>query len=193
MTLFIRGAYFGIRTPFLLNRYIPFSKEHILNGKEWGKQGILIPEVIQPDLKWDNYSGIDKLWDKLMRHLGPRPQNTLRIRVQTLNLTWYSWKAGAETDGQFGILIAVVPEEVHYNVINNKISVLQHSICTVGICNGDNRYHTYNQTLQKLFVNHFYLGWKYLKINKLCVLQKHLKTSWWKYTDNKPYLNRCFL
>lgn len=40
-----------------------------------------------------------------MKHLGHRPQNTLRIRVQTLNLTQYSWK------GQFGILIVAATEE----------------------------------------------------------------------------------
>lgn len=50
MTLFIRDAYFGTRTPFLLNRYIPFSKEHMLNGKEWGKQGILIPEQLSSQI-----------------------------------------------------------------------------------------------------------------------------------------------
>lgn len=42
-----------------------------------------------------------------MKHLGQRPQSTLRIRVQTLSLTQYSWK------GQFGILIVAATEEVY--------------------------------------------------------------------------------
>lgn len=141
---------------------------HMLSRKEWGKQGILIPKELSRQI-WNGIttvaqtsfeSGRQALWDtlgpghKIPRGLGSRPWTWL----DTLG------KLGQRPkDNLVFSLQPLLRKCITDNVIDSEVSVLQHSVCTVGTCSGDNTCYTYNCTLWKLFVSHFPLGWKYLK------------------------------